>query len=89
MRHLGVIAVSIVNRVCFAFADIRRERFPVVGLLRIVGRAVVFDELAEPRIGAGGVVRRIGQGEDGLVGAEGKALDLAKRRLLQLGGEEL
>ena len=88
MRHLGVIGMSIVNRVILPLAHIRRKRLPVVGLLRIVGRAVVFDEVAEPRIGAGGVVRRIGQGEDGLVGAEGKALDLAERGLLQLRGEE-
>ena len=83
-----MVAMSVIDRVVFPFAHIRRKRFPVIGLLRIVGCAVVLDEIAEPRIGASGVKRRIGQGEDGLVGAEGKALDLAERGLLQLRGEE-
>ncbi len=37
-----------------------------IGLVWVVGLAVVCHEIRQPRVRAGGVVGRIGQGEDGI-----------------------
>ena len=42
------------------------------------------DEVGDPRVRAGGVVRWIAQVQDVLVAADGKAFDLAELRVLQL-----
>ncbi len=60
MRHLGVEGVGVANRVVLSLAHIRRERLATVGLARVVGLAVVLDEVRDERVREGGVVRRVG-----------------------------
>ena len=79
----GVIGVGVVNGMVLALAHVRRERFAVVGLLRIEGGAEAFDELAESRIRAGGVIGRVGQRENILVLANGETLNLAELRVFE------
>ena len=89
VRHLGVVAVGLVERIGLADAHIHGERLAMVGLVGIVGLAVLFHELGEERIGAGRVVRRVGQAQDVLVLADGKVVALPQVRelLLQPGKE--
>jgi len=67
-------------------AYIGRKRFPVVvvaiGLFRLL-RLPIGDEVGDPRVRAGGVIRRIAQVQDVLVAADGKAFDLAELRVGQ------
>jgi len=42
------------------------------------------DEIGDPRVRAGGVVRRVGERQDVLVRADGEALDLAELGVLEL-----
>ena len=67
MRHFGVIAMSPVERIGLAFADIDCERLAVIGFRRVVGTTMTFDELGQKRVGAGGVIRRVRQPKDVLV----------------------
>ena len=83
MRDFGVVRVGIVDGMVFAFAHVRRERLAVVRLLRVVGRAVAFHEISEPGIRARRIIWRIGQGEDVLILADGKTLDLAELGVFQ------
>ena len=78
-----MVGVGVVDGMILALAHVRRKRFAMVRLLRFVGRTVAFDELAEPRIRAGRVVRWIRQREDVLVLANGKTLDLAELRVFE------
>ena len=64
VRHLGVVAVRPVERVGLADADVDRERLAAVRLGGVVRPAVPFDELGQERVGAGRVVRRVGQAQD-------------------------
>ena len=89
MRDFGVVGVGIVDGVILALAHVRRERFPVVGLLRVVRRAVTFDELAQPRIRAGRVVGMVRERENVFVLADGESLDLAELRVFEFLGEQL
>jgi hypothetical protein len=52
-------------------------------LARVVGLAVMLDEVGNERVWAGGVVRRVGERQDVLVRADGEPLDLAKFRVSQ------
>ena len=72
MRHLGVVAVRPVEGVGLAGADVDGERLAVIRLFRVVRPAVVVDELGQERVGAGGVVRRVGQPQDVLVCGHGE-----------------
>ena len=72
MRHLGVVAVRPVERVGLAGGDVDGERLAVVRLVGIVRPAVVLDELGQERVGARGVVRRVGQPQDVLVFRHGE-----------------
>ena len=83
VRHLGVVAVRLVDGVGLAYADINRQRLAAVFGARVVWLAVVRHKLRQPRVRAGGVVRRVGHGEDGFVRASRKAFLLAKGRVLQ------
>ena len=80
VRHLGVVGVGVVNRVVLPLAHIRSERLPAVRFVRIVGLAIMLDEIRNERIRAGGVIRRIGQCQDVLVRADGESFDLAELR---------
>gem|GEM_PF-5438338 len=64
VRHLGVVGVGIVDRVVLALAYVSGERFAAVWLARVVGLAVLLDEVGNERIRAGGVVRRVGERQD-------------------------
>ena len=79
-----MIGVCFVNRVSLALADIHSERLPAVRLVRVVGLAVMLDEIGNERVRAGGVVWRIGQRQNVLVRADGESLDLAEFGVLQL-----
>ena len=60
MRDLGVVGVGVVDRVVLALAHIRSERLAAVWPVRVVGLAVMLDEVGNKRIRAGGVIWRIG-----------------------------
>ena len=59
----------------------------VIGV-RVVDRVVLALAYIDPRVRAGGVVRRIAQIQNVLVAADGKAFDLAKLRVAQSFAEE-
>ncbi len=82
--HLGVVAVGLVERVGFAHAHVHGEGLAAVRLGRVVGPAVMGHEVGEPRVGAGGVIGRVGEAQDVLVRADGETLDLAELGVLQL-----
>ena len=81
MRHFGVIRMSIVDWVAFPLAHVSRERLSVIRLLRIEGRAIVYDVILDPRVRTGGVIGRVGEREDVLVLPDWKSLDLPKLRI--------
>ena len=87
VRHLGVVGVCVVDGVVLALAHIGGKGLTVVvialGLLGLL-RLPLGDEVGDPRVRAGGVIRRIAQVQDVLVAADGKAFDLAELRVLQL-----
>ena len=91
VRHLGVVAVGAVESVGLAGADVDGERLAVIRLVGVVRPAVVLDELGQERIGARGVVRRVGQAQDVLVVRHGEVGPLPQlgELLLQLGAEVL
>ena len=89
VRHLGVVAVRLVDGVGLAHADINRQRLAAVFQRRVVRRANVRHKLRQPRVRAGGVVRRVGHGENRRVRALRKAFLLAKGRISQLLGQQL
>ena len=91
VRHLGVIGVRVVDRVVLALAHISRKGFSVIvvafGLFRLL--CLPFgNEVGNPRVRAGGVIRRIAQVQDVLVAADGKAFDFAELRVAQPFTEE-
>ena len=73
MRHLGVIAVRPVDGMSFALADIDRERLAAVRLIWIVVLAVGFHERAQEGVWASGVPGWVGEIQDVLNLAVGKA----------------
>src|SRR5690606_9972628 len=81
MRHLGVIWVHSVNWVVLTLAHISRKGFPVIviafGLLRLLCLPLG-DEVGNPWVRAGGVVRRIAQLENVLILTDRKTFDLAE-----------
>ena len=82
MRNLGVIGMRPVDSVGFAHGHIDGQRLATVWFTRIVGLAVVFHKLRQPRIGACGVKRRIGHRQDRLVRSLRKPFLLAEFRVL-------
>ena len=72
VRHLGVVAVRPVEGVGLADADVDGERLAVVRLVGVVRPALALDELGQERVGARGVVRRVGQPQDVLVFGHGE-----------------
>jgi len=56
---------------------------PVIIRFRVIRLPVLFNEILNKRIGAGGVIRRIGQGQNVLVLANGESLDLSELRFLE------
>ena len=85
MRHLGVIAVRPVDGMGLAFADVDRERLAAVRLIRIVGLAAGFHEGAQEGVRASGVPGRVGEIQNFLDPAMGKA-DLVLPALEQVLG---
>ena len=83
MRDFGMVRVGGVDGVGFTLAHVRHERFAVVGLLRVVRRAVAFDELTNPRIRASGVVRRVGHRENILVLTDWETFAIAELRVFK------
>src|SRR5690625_561470 len=87
MRYLGVVGVRVVNGVVFSLAYIGRKRLTVIvvafGLFRLL-RFPLGDEVGDPRVRTGCVVRRVALVQNVLVAADGKAFDLAELRVLQL-----
>ena len=85
MRHLGVVGMRVVDGVVLPLAHIRCKRLAVVvvilGLFRPL-RLPLGDEIGDPRVWAGSVIRRIAQVQNVLVAADGKAFDLAEFRVL-------
>ena len=79
--------MCLINWIGFSFAHVGRKRLTVVviafGLFRLL-RLPLGDEVGDPRIRTGGVIRRIAQVQDVLIAADGKAFDLAELRVLQL-----
>ena len=73
MRHLGVIAVRPVDGMGLAFADVDRKRLAAVRLVGIGGLAAGFHERTEEGVWAGGVPGRVGEIQDVLNLAVGKA----------------
>ena len=78
MRHLGVVAVGVIDWVVLAFAHVRCEWFLVIRYRWIIGFAVMLDEILDKGIWAGGVIGWIRQRQNVLVRADGKSLDLAE-----------
>ena len=91
VRHLGVVAVRPVERVGLARADVDGERLAVIRRVGVVCPSVALDELGQERVGARGVVRRVGQPQDVLVVGlrEVGPLPELGELLLQLGAEVL
>jgi len=81
VRDFSVVRVGVVDGMVLALAHVRREGFAEIWLLRFVGRAVVFDELAQPWVRAGGVIGWVGQRQDLLVLAAGKTFNSAEFRV--------
>ena len=73
MRHLGVVPVRPIDGMGLAFADVDCERLAAVRLIRIVGLAAGFHERTEEGVWAGGVPGRVGEIQDVLDLAVGKA----------------
>ena len=73
MRHLGVIAVCPVDGMGLALADVDRERLAAVRLIWIVGLAVGFHERTQEGVWASGVPGRVGEIQDVVDLAVGKA----------------
>ena len=89
VRHLGVIAVRVVDWVVLALRHVRREWLSLVLTLPLrLSRLPFLDEVTEPRIRARAVVWRIRQGEDVFVLADRESLNLSEFRILQLFGKE-
>ena len=78
VRNLGVIGVSVVDRIVLPFAYVRGKWFFAVGFSWIVRLPVVLDEILNKWIRAGRVVRRIGQGQDVLVRTNRESFDFAE-----------
>ena len=84
VRHLGVVGVGVVDRIILPFTHVRGEWFAVVGIgSRVIGPTIVLDEILNERIGTSRVIRKVGQCQDSLVFANGKALDFAELRVLE------
>jgi len=83
--YFGVIGVGGVDGVGLSRTGVAGERLAtiVVGS-RVVGLAVMLNKIRNPRVRAGGVVRRVGERQDVLVRADGEALDLAELGVLEL-----
>jgi len=79
-----VIAVGHVDRVVLARSHVECERLAVIGLLRVVGPAVMGDHVLEIRVRASGEVGRVRKGEDVLDLAQGKSVILSKARSEQM-----
>ncbi len=84
MWHFSMVRVRIVNRIIFPFANIRRKWLAMVGLIGVKRLAIVLDKVLDEGIGAGGVVGRVGQGQDVFILANGEALNFPEFRVLQL-----
>ena len=85
VRHFCVVGVSIVDRIVLPLAHVSRKWLAsVVVIFRIVGLAIMLNEILDKRIRACCVVRRIGQCQDVFVLANRKAFDLAKLRVFEL-----
>jgi len=82
--NLCVVPVRVVNGVVFAFAHIGGKGFTVVRLGGVVGLAVAPDKRLDEGVGAGGVIGRVGQGQDVFILAQREAFNLMKFRVLQL-----
>ena len=62
VRYFCVISMRIINGVVFSFAHIRGKRFSVIYVRRFLILCSVFtDKLADKRIRARGIVRRLGE----------------------------
>ena len=73
MWHLGVIAVRPVDGMGLALADVDRERLAAIRRIRITGIAGGLHERTQKGIWASGVPRRVGEVQDVLDLAVGKA----------------
>ena len=69
-----MVAVGHVDRVVLPRSHVEGERLAVIGLLRVVGPAVMSDHVLEERVWADGEIRRIREGEDVLDLAQGESL---------------
>ena len=86
MRHLGVVGVGVVNRVVFSLAYVSRKGFTVVVVAFWLFRLLGFpfgDEVGDPRVRAGGVVRRITQVQDVVVTTDRKPFDFTELWILK------
>ena len=79
VRYLRMVGVRIVDGVVLAFAHVGSKRLaavlPVPGLGWFLGLPLV-DEVGNPRVRTGRVVRWVGQGDDVLIGPNREALHL-------------
>ena len=84
-----MVGMGIVNRVVFSFAHVCCKWLPMVLLLGVIRPTIMLDEVGQPRVWAGGVIRGIGEREDILILADREAFDLAEGGVLEFGGEFL
>ena len=89
MRHLGVIRVRFIKRVCFANRYVYGLGFAAVLHAGVVGLAAVTHKLFKERVWTRGVVRRVRHRQDGLIRTLRKSFDLAERRIFQLFGQPI
>jgi len=103
--HLGVVRVGVVDGMVLALGDIRRIGLAVVavailsavGLLRqpqllAQGGALGYpalQDLGQKGVGAGGIVRRVRERQDGLIAAQRKALRGPEIGILEILGQAL
>ena len=86
--HFGMVGMGVVDGIVFALADIGGEGFPMISVgFGVVGFGVVAQPIFEEGVGAGGVIGRVGEGQDRFVGAEGEAFDAAERRVFEFLGK--
>src|SRR5437773_1889449 len=84
MRHLGVVAVRLVQCIGLPNTRVDREWIALIALLRIVGFSVDTHEVGEKRIWAGSVPRRVRHPDDVFIGPLWESGCLAELRVGEL-----
>jgi len=83
-RYFGMVRVGCVNNVCPCLAYVKSKRITLICSRMLVRLLRVLNTTRKERIRASRVIRRVRYGQNVLVFPDGKPLNLAKLRLLEL-----